>query len=54
MSMLKNDMWPFVTLVGFMLFVSLVVLNSFRTYHQENVGQNTSEKSHFVHANTVV
>ena len=52
--MLKNDMWIFVTLVGFLLFVSLAILNSFRTYDQENVGQNTSEKRHFVHANTII
>ena len=38
----KNKMWLFVTIVGFLLLVSLAILDPFPTYHQENVGKNIS------------
>ena len=47
-------MWLFFTLVGLLFLVSLAILDSYFTYHQENVGKNISKKGHFLHVNRIM
>ena len=51
---IKKGLKAYFTLVVFSFLLSLAILGSCPTYHQENAGKNISKKRHFLHVNRIM
>ena len=51
---IKKGNVVYFTSVVFLFLVSLAILDSHPTYHQENAGKNISKKRHSLHANKIM